>query len=73
MPHVGRNTSGQIVEERITATATAPEFLPDNNPELLAWRGTNPVDDRPTSRRTLAQKPDAAPVTVRDLKDLGLI
>jgi len=75
MAYIGRNTGGQIVIESIEPIiGKAEELIGDSSLELLAWRGaTNRVDDRSTPRRTLRQKPDSAPVTIKDLKDLGLL
>jgi len=74
MPFVGRNTGGQIVVESTEIIpGVAEEGITDTAPELLAWRGTTPVDDRPTPRRILAGMPDTTPVTIKDLKDVGLL
>jgi len=74
MPFVGRDTSGQIVIESLEVIpGISEESIADTDPELLASRGTKLVDDRPTPRRTLEQRPDATPVTIKDLKDLRLL
>ena len=75
MPYVGRNTAGEIVEEAGRFIAgRAEEFLSSTSNEIQTWRGTTDrIDDRPTPRRTLQAKPDNTPVTVKDLKDLGLL
>jgi len=74
MPFVGRNTGGQIVMESIEVIpGKAEEAIADTAPELLAWRGTQPIDDRPGSRPDIASRPDNTPVTIKDLKDLRLL
>ena len=79
MPYVARNSLGQIVQETAQSIlGLVEEFIAEGAPDLLAWRGSNThVDDRPNIRATvkarLRAQPDSSVITVKDLRDLGLL